>query len=739
MKKRVLSFLLCLVMLFSAFALCLTGCSPQEEEPTDEEKEQAKNNQAATLVMWCVTENAKELNEKGEMAFDDETQAQMKAVVKQMTAITQSQLKTKLIVKYLTMEEYYEKLEEALAWQQAQAKAKEEADKNNTNNKEDVEEVIPEEEEEEDEEIRYDEDGNPIIDTTKYPELTAEQQLYQVDILYISGYDKYTDYVAGYHNSEEDSLKSLLKKLLGEKRITQEEFDEGSKKKNIYTFLDKLLEEGKITQEEIDPYTYKKWLSPLDAVLKSDGKKISNYVSGALLNAARYKNNIYAIPNNNVIGEYTYMLIDKQLFDKYYYTASVPDVHGVVDLGAFLEDIATYEKDVMPINADVNYCMSMIAHYWDIDPKTNAVTGDFSILGYAYENTDRVNRGDIVLKFESLFANETYKNALKNLMDFHYKGYFGTAAEGQKSAVSFVTGAASDAAAYQDDYYVVVVDYPLASDQDIYNNMFAVSAYTSNAKKSMQVITLLNTDEEFRNLFLYGIEGTNYTRNSDGTVTMMRNNKYNMDIAKTGNEFLAYVPEGTNLELWEFAKQQNREALVNPLLGFDFNSALADKSLITNESEELADPLDRSKEYIIETIDTNLIKYISEESKAAWAKIEACKDTDELEELLEELKLKYSPEMDIKIRRAVAYQVVCNEFDEQGNVKVDESGMPVVPNPTIDEKCEVPLRDIIEIVDGVETVTGTEPYTVYYRKINPYQLYHRWMSTYKFLPAGFAG
>ncbi len=737
MKKRVLSFLLCLVMLFSACALCLTGCAPQEEEPTDEEKEQAKKNQAATLVMWCVTENAKELNENGELAFDDETQAQMKAVVKQMTAITQSQLKTKLIVKYLTMEEYYEKLEAALAWQQEQAKIKAQA--GNKDDKEDVEEEVPEEEEDEDEEIQYDEDGNPIIDTTKYPELTKEQLEYQVDILYISDYDKYTDYVAGYDNPEEESLEKLLKELLKAERITKDEYNDGSKKKNIVKFVDQLVADGKITKEELAPYTFKKWLAPLDEPLKDHGTKISNYVSSALLRAARYKNNIYAIPNNNVIGEYTYMLIDKQLFDKYYYTASVPNVHSVVDLGSFLEDIATYEKDVMPINADVNYCMSMIAHYWDIDPKTNAVTGDFSILGYAYENTDRVNRGDIVLKFDSLFANETYKNALKKLMDFHYKGYFGTAAEGQKSAVSFVTGAASDAAAYQDDYYVVVVDYPLASDQDIYDNMFAISAYSSNISKSMQVITLLNTDEAFRNLFLYGIEGTNYTRNSDGTVTMTRNNKYKMDIAKTGNEFLAYVPEGTDLELWEFAKQQNREALVNPLLGFDFNSALADKSLITNESEKLADPHDRSKEYIIETIDTNLIKYISEESKAAWAKIEACKDTDELEELLEELELKYSPEMDIKIRRAVAYQVVYNEFDEQGNVKVDESGMPVVPNPTIDEKCEVPLRDIIEIVDGVETVTGTEPYTVYYRKINPYQLYYRWMNTYKFLPAGFAG
>jgi hypothetical protein len=483
-------------------------------------------------------------------------------------------------------------------------------------------------------------------------------------------------------------------------------------------------------------------LASLNSELSGNAKKISNFVSGSLLNAVRYKNNTYAIPNNNVIGEYTYMLIDKQLFDKYYYTAMVPDVYGVVDLGDFLEDIKKYEPDIMPINADVNYCMSMIAHYWDIDPKTNLVTGDFSILGYAYENTDRVNRGDIVLKFDSLFTNETYKNALKNLMDFQYKGYFGTAEEGQKSAVSFVTGAASEAAKYEDDYYVVVVDYPLASDADIYDNMFAVSAYTSNLTKSMQVITLLNTDEEFRNLFLYGIEGTNYNRNEDGTVTATRNNKYKMDISKTGNEFLAYVPEGTNLELWEYAKQQNRESLVNPLLGFDFVSALADKSLMTDESEKMENPKDKSKEYVIESIDTDLITYIAEESDKVWAQILACKDTDELEELFVTLANKYSPEMDLKVERAVSYTILEPEFENDGvTIKVDkETQMPVVPKPTVEVIGELQNRDIIEVDEnGNETVVGVETYVVYYKKINPYQLYYRWMNTYKFLPAGFAG
>ena len=200
MKKRVISLLLSLVMLISACAFCLTSCSSTKKEETSEDAAAAsKKNAPKTLVMWCVTESAATLDENGLPVFDEQTEEQMDDVVKKLTEITQSKLKTKLIVKYFTLEQYFEKLEEAFAWQEEEAIRKEEAKKNNKNdknNKVEKEEEEEEEEEEEDGKIQYDEDGNPIIDTTKYPTLTEDEMKYQVDILYLSGYDKYTEYVA---------------------------------------------------------------------------------------------------------------------------------------------------------------------------------------------------------------------------------------------------------------------------------------------------------------------------------------------------------------------------------------------------------------------------------------------------------------------------------------------------------------------------------------------------------------
>lgn len=670
MKKRLICTMLSLMMLISACAVCFTGCSSKEEE-TEEE-----TNTASTLVMWCVTEDGTETEEA-------------KKVADEMSEITKSKYKAKLIVKYFSEDEYYEALEAALA---AQEQAKIEADERAALLKEmekaykkmtpeekaaydeakriEEEEARKEEEERKkwEEEQHYDEDGNLIIDRTQYPEVED----YQVDILYLSGYDKYQSYI----------------------------------------------KQG--------------WLSSLNEQLAGDSKRISNYVSTSLLKAVQYNGTTYAIPNNNVIGEYTYMLIDKELFDKYYYSGSVKDIHSVVDLSSFLEDVDAYEPDVLPIDGDVDYCMSLIASYWDIDSKTLKVTGDFSVLGYAYKSTDKINRGDVAIKFDSLLTDATYQQALKNLMNFKFNGYFGKAEEGQRSAVSFVKGDAMLAKQYENDHYVVVVDYPRATNEDIYGNMFAVSAYTSNLTKSMQVITLLNTDATFRNLFQYGVQNEHYTYNSNGTVTVRKNCGYYMDVSKTGNEFISYVPEGTDTTIWDYAKQQNRESMVAPLLGFDFNLELKDES----EDAEKEDA--NQSEYAIEKLNTELIDYIAKLSDSVWAQIQRCKTSEELDALIAKLEVDLSPKKDEKIKEAMVYEIVEPKFDSDGELippteVIDPTNVKVtvrVRTRTVTKKEKNEDGETVEV--EVE-----ENYLIKTKTFNPYQIYYRWMTTYHYLPANF--
>lgn len=709
MKKRLISFMLCFVMVMSACVLCFTGCSGTKTDDNTDGSTTTRENVATTLVMWCVTEEG----------TDDE---QAKAVAEAMSEMTKSKYKTKLIVKYFTPDEYFAALEEALAAQELAAEEKAAAAAVKKANEKRLKELsgkseLTAEEQAEYEELqrwaeelqkeedakkaeedkkndqndnsktdgnlKFDENGNPVIDTTVYPEVEDGQ----VDIIYISGYDRYKKYIEN------------------------------------------------------------EWLASLNSELTGSGvaKKIANYVSTSLLSAVSYNGTTYSIPNNNAIGEYTYMLIDKALYDKYYYTAYLDDVHSITDLASFLEDIATYEEGVLPINGDVDYCMSLLADYWDIDATTLKVTGNFSVLGYAHKDGDKNNRGDIAYEFNNLLNDEVYVENLKKLKELDFKGYFHKAEEGQRSAVSFVTGDAAMITEYEKDYYYVVVDYPRAGDDDIYDNMFGVSAYSSDVTKSMEVITLLNTDEAFRNLFQYGIEGTNYHKNSDGTVTATRSNGYHMDCAKTGNEFIAYVPEGTNIKVWEYAKQQNRESLVAPLLGFDFNMELNDQTdewrdevaEASKDGATIPDAGKMPKEYVVEKMDTTLITYLSDLSKKVWAEIQACSDMDELDATIDRLAKSMTAARDENIKRAMVYTMVELEYDEDGEIKLDADDKPTVTNPTVTSKASVQIRKVMKKGDDGSKVEGEEKYLVITKTLTPYQIYYRWMSTYGYLPAGF--
>jgi hypothetical protein len=86
-----------------------------------------------------------------------------------------------------------------------------------------------------------------------------------------------------------------------------------------------------------------------------------------------------------------------------------------------------------------------------------------------------------------------------------------------------------------------------------------------------------------------------------------------MKIERTGNCFIAHPEEGNPADYWENAKKQINDALINPLLGFDFNEQL--------------------KEYDA-NLDNNLLKYTAVLSEQTLEKINACSDYAELEELV---------------------------------------------------------------------------------------------------------
>ncbi len=443
------------------------------------------------------------------------------AVSAQINAVTKAKFKTQLVINYLTEDEYKSTLEKTIAAYEAGGGAVADTP------------VAPGPEKETEtggevtDETETNEWGMTVI---KYPELLANQ----VDIIYISGEDMYIDFI-----------------------------DKG-------------------------------WLAELDTELSGASKKIKEYVSATLLSAAKHNGTTYALPNNLVIGEYTYMLLNKDLMKKYNQHAYAEK--GMIDgfynenLYSFLNLVYLFEKDVIPVDASYDECLDLLAHYWSLDSETYEMLDEFSVFGAYYKKIEELNRGSAILGFDSLFADPDFTADYLKLNEFRFKDYFRQtgAAETRTAgvAVKFVNGDSTIMTKneYIDEngvaYYPVIVGYPTAASEDIYGNMFGVCKYSKSVSRSMQIITYMNTNADFRNLLQYGVEGVHYTVATDenGVKTATRlNSDYMMDIYATGNAFLSYidVQAGMSKDIWENGKVQNRDSLVDPLLGLQIGNHAA--------------------------------------------------------------------------------------------------------------------------------------------------------------------
>lgn len=257
---------------------------------------------------------------------------------------------------------------------------------------------------------------------------------------------------------------------------------------------------------------------------------------------------------------------------------------------------------------------------------------DFSVIG-SNVAADADNKAE--LDFESIFSeNMDYADQLLAIKKIKENGFYDADAltNSEKTfATAIVKGGSDLVEKYGDKYAMVMLDAPTADFSKMYDNLFAVPVASANLARAMEVVTLLNTDSEFRNLVQYGIEEENYTVKTveiDGKKypQIERLNKYYMmDIYKTGNLFIAYPEEGMPANIWEYAKLQNRDSRLDVLSSFKINT-------LTTPDLELLDA----------------VKAISKEYKE---QLDACETAEELEALIEELAIK--AEMDETLKRLI--------------------------------------------------------------------------------------
>lgn len=356
-----------------------------------------------------------------------------------------------------------------------------------------------------------------------------------------------------------------------------------------------------------DKYSNDKRLARLDEELATS--ELNSYIPSQYLTTIKALNGraTYALPTTKVIGEYTYLLLNKQALKDAYRGTEITDYSSYTSLTC--EDV----KDFMDYvnsnknNPQFNYTTLYTDRtaqeletellinnikYWGLDENGN-LSDDFSILGGYYgKNDEYLDKGKYA-EISNLFENEAFIQDIKTLKEYELRGYYETNANADgKFAVGYVSGGKELAEKYGEDYVMVPVELPRLSEEELYSDMFAICSYTSSVSRSMKILSFLNTNEDIRNILLYGIEDTHYKLENTRVNNMYGEEifaadrletgelHYLMDVNKTGNTLIVYPNADNQLPNFkEYAVKQNQDAKIRLDLGFtlDFNKYVVDK------------------------------------------------------------------------------------------------------------------------------------------------------------------
>ena len=417
------------------------------------------------------------------------------------------------------------------------------------------------------------------------------------------------------------------------------------------------------------------YLRDLSTQIDGTAKSLKAVINSNLLQQVKALNGKYdMVPVNRAIGEYTYILLNKDVLKGTQYSAT--DINSLVDEDC--QDLLGLVGEVfgdayVPLKSFTGELDLIDTEFFGAD--TNGyITDDFSVLAGTYNTAWNYGVVGSYPEMSGILATKnngrlSVAEQIKVLKGYEFAGYYGTDADADKPfAVGYIKGGPEIAEVYGDDYEIIPVARPTLETEDVFEHCFAVSEKTNSELKSAQIINHLNTNEEFRNLILYGIEGKNYVWTdavgADGNLIIDENGEpykvvtrlddkeeliYDMDVYKTGNVILAYPEDSENPLAREYALQQNHDIKIDYTIGFDLYIAKLVKA--EKDFDPATAPVDKNNPDAEpkkpDHVDLDSIKAVSAASKDFETKIKAAATAEELDAVFAEIEA-YLESEDVK-------------------------------------------------------------------------------------------
>ncbi len=203
-----------------------------------------------------------------------------------------------------------------------------------------------------------------------------------------------------------------------------------------------------------------------------------------------------------------------------------------------------------------------------------------------------VKIGDPTCEVLNPFTTSQYQDMITTMADWYAKGYIredilsvekprdedykanGTIAwvhESHKGQSEKETKRAADNGNPVEIVNVPTVDFQYIAPYGTPTNL-AIPFTAAYPEEAIQLINLLNTDAEFYNLMVHGLEGINYEMVSDGVIKVTDADSYGLANWATGNTLLGYEIEGGVPGWNDYLDEMHKEATTSNLMGFKINT-----------------------------------------------------------------------------------------------------------------------------------------------------------------------
>lgn len=318
-------------------------------------------------------------------------------------------------------------------------------------------------------------------------------------------------------------------------------------------------------------------LLPLDDLIEQYGSGIAEVLGPELLRAGSVGGQVYAIPTMRDMAGANAIYMRKDLVDKY--QIDVSSIKTWDDVGNVLRLVKQKEPGMYPLVPYGPVPQTTVTQWFDsLSDKFGVLpmNGDGKTIVNLFESqeyADFVNRmrqwyeeGLVLPDYAT--TSETRANLIRSGLGFAFLAPDkpGGVEQESKSAGMEIVGAA--------------IDDPLTTTFNAQNIMWAIPRNSQHPEKAMQLLNLMYTDANLVNLLNWGIEGKHYVKVGDNVVKYpdgLDANTVGFNQASAGfqfgNQFLSYVLEGEDPEMWKKLDEFAKKAQKSPALGFTFDNS----------------------------------------------------------------------------------------------------------------------------------------------------------------------